>query len=45
MACGTQKTLMLVLLDIQTPIGLEVWIIERARQVAISILETTLSLG
>ena len=45
MDCGTQRTLMLVMLVIRMPIGLEVWIIERARQVAISILETTLSLG
>ena len=42
---GTQKTLMPVLLVIQMPIGQEVWMIERARQVAASILETILFLG
>ena len=44
MACGTQRTLMLVLLVIQMPIGLEVWMIERVLQVTASILETILSL-
>ena len=42
---GTQRTQMLVLLVIKMPIGLEVWIIERALQVATSILETILFLG
>ena len=44
MDCGTQRTLMLVLLVIQMPIRLEVWIIERVLQVAASILETILFL-
>ena len=43
--CGTERTLMPVLLVIQMSIGLEVWIIERALQVAASILETILFLG
>ena len=42
---GTQRTLMLLLLVIRMPIGLEVWMIERVLQVAASILETILCLG
>ena len=38
MACGTQRTLMLVLLVIRMSIGLEVWMIERVLQVVASIL-------
>ena len=45
MAYGTQMTLMLVLLLIWMPIGLEVWMTERVLQVVVSILETILSLG
>ena len=45
MDCGTQKTLMPVLLVIRMPIRLEVWMLERVLQVAASILETILSLG
>ena len=45
MDCGTQKTLMPVLLVIRMSIGLEVWMIERVLQVAASILETILFLG
>ena len=45
MDCGTQRTLMPVLLVIQMPIGLEVWMIERVLQVAAFILETILFLG
>ena len=44
MDCGTQRTLMLVLLVIRMPIRLEVWIIERVLQVAASILEIILFL-
>ena len=45
MDCGTQRTLMPVLLVIRMPIGLEVWIIEKVLQMAVFILETILFLG
>ena len=45
MDCGTQRTLMPVLLVIRMPIGLEVWIIEKVFQMAVFILETILFLG
>ena len=37
---GTQRTQILVLLVIKMPIGLEVWIIERALQVAASMKQS-----
>ena len=44
MDCDTQRTLMPILLVIQMLIRLEMWMIERALQVAASILETILFL-